>query len=158
MILNYKKFLESSDYDDLERLLKELSDKTMSFKKSLIKNITPKDIYEDYFLDFSENEGFKLNIYNQSNILIRVELSKKLINPSNIEPLTNKYLRKSSLIVKRLESEFPDSKIHFEILLNDKSQSIQNGFDRKNDILHYTGIGDYKEDGVVNIKIKFFIA
>lgn len=160
MILRYGKFMEGYDREIL-KMIRDLADKTTSLKKSIIKSLTPKEIYEDYFLDFIENEGFTHYINNTYNILMTISLNKKIHRPKNIKSETEKYLRKSSMIIKRLESKFPDSRCHFEMKLNGKVQAIQRGHDRKDDILTFTGVGDpdpYEPKGTVSVKITFHIA
>jgi len=160
MILRYRKFMEGYDKDIL-KMIKDLADKTNTLKKSIIKSLTPNEVYEDYFLEFIENESFTYHIYNTHNILMTIDLKKKMHRPKNIKSETERYLRKSSMIIKRLESMFPDSRCHFEMKLNGKVQAIQRGYDRKDDILTFTGIGDpnpYEPKGTVIVKITFHIA
>jgi hypothetical protein len=70
-----RKFNES--YEELASELKKLSDKMGSLKKSMYKRFTPKEIYEDYFLEFIEEEGFTFHAY-PTDFLVTIQLNKKI--------------------------------------------------------------------------------
>ena len=148
------KYIESYDYDDndydfdLDEVsdnLQKLSDHMSRLKSALkyhIRSTTPKDVYEDYFLEFDELEGFKVNYYNQSNFLIYFTL-QNMIDVNNIKSELHRYINKLQSIKLRIEEAFT-SDCHFAIYLNGKLQAELNPKTHKTDDYKFMGIGDQK--------------
>lgn len=170
------------DHKDTLNSLKELSDQLDRLKTLLKMNVrhqTPKEIYEDFFLEFKESEGFKEYIHGRSNSVgpINVDLYN-MIDEDIIESEFYRYVNKLKSIKSRL-SEYGNFDCHFTISLNGKIQNIQVGSDRRNDEFKFSGLGDKKSgydgsgqyytddgsfagskdfpDGKVAVIIKFYI-
>jgi hypothetical protein len=153
-----RKFNES--YEELASELKKLSDKMGSLKKSMYKRFTPKEIYEDYFLEFIEEEGFTFHAY-PTDFLVTIQLNKKIpitpeLDTEYMKSKTEKWIGRMKSTVKRLESKFDGSICHFQILLNGKIQAEQRGSNRKEDDFKFTGIGtptQYDTPNTIIVKI-----
>ena len=136
------------DHEDLLNSLKKLSDQMSRLKiltKMYIRHKTPKEIYEDFFLEFKESEGFKIEIHGRSNNgigPISVDLYN-MIDKDIIESEFYRYVDKLKSIKSRLEN-YMNFDCHFTISLNGKEQNVQVGYDRRNDEFKFSGLGDKK--------------
>lgn len=136
------------DHEDLLKSLKMLSgqmDKLKTLVKMDVRHQTPREIYEDFFLEFKESEKFKVDIHGSSNSGVGpmyIDLYN-MIDESIIESEFYRYVDKLKSIKSRL-LEYNDFNCHFTILLNGKIQNVQIGYDRRNDEYKFSGIGDKK--------------
>ena len=64
-----------------------------------------------------------------------------MIDKDKIESETERFIRKMKGVVARLERKFGSS-CHFVIYLNGKPQCVQTSYNRKEDDIKFTGIGD----------------
>ncbi len=136
------------DHEDLLNSLKSLSGQ-MSRLKTLMKmdvrHRTPKEIYEDFFLEFKESEGFKVEIHGRTNNgigPITVDLYN-MIDEDIIESEFYRYVDKLKSVKSRLVNHM-NFDCHFTIQLNGKEQNVQVGYDRRNDEFKFSGLGDKK--------------
>lgn len=170
------------DHDDLLKSLKDLSGQ-MSRLKTLVKmdvrHRTPKEIYEDFFLEFKESEKFYFRFHGTNSGIgpLNVDLYK-MVDEDIIESEFYRYVNKLKSIKSRLEN-YMNFDCHFTISLNGKEQNVQVGYDRRNDEFKFSGLGDRKSgydgdgqyytndggivgsknfpDGKVSVIIKFMI-
>ena len=171
------------DHEDLLKSLKMLSDQMSRLKiltKMDIRHKTPKEIYEDFFLEFKESEKFYFQLHGRTNAgvgPINIDLYK-MVDESIIESEFYRYVNKLKSIKSRLEN-YMNFDCHFTISLNGKEQNVQVGYDRRNDEFKFSGLGDKKRgydgdgqyytndsgmagsknfpDGKVSVIIKFYI-
>mgnify|MGYP000929694915 FL=1 len=144
--MKYIKNFESYD-EDMINSLKQLSYQMSRFKTLLkmdIRHKTPKEIYEDYFLEFRESENFRVKISGNNHRVgpITIYLDN-MLDKNTIESEFYRYVEKLKSIKKRLVNDF-NFNCHFTIKLNGKIQVKQHGFDRQNDEYPFLGIGDDK--------------
>jgi predicted kinase len=133
------------DMDEVSNNLQKLGSHMSRLKSALkyhIKATTPKEVYEDHFLEFDELEGFTVNYYNQSNFVIHFRLNN-MIDLDKIESELQRYTRKLQSIKARVEEEFA-SDCHFAIYLNGKLQAELNPKTHKTDDYKFMGIGEEK--------------
>jgi predicted kinase len=133
------------DVDRVSKNLQELGHQMGRLKSALkhhIRSTTPKELFEDHFLEFDELEGFTVNYYNQNNMLIHFVLNN-MLDKDSIESELDRYTKKLKMVKARIEDEFATD-CHFAIYLNGKLQAELNPKTHKTDDYKFTGIGDRK--------------
>lgn len=139
------KFLKSqskSKEDDLKNSLQQLSHqmgRLKSLVKKEIREKTPQEIYEDYFLEFKEIEKFYIEIHNKPYGLCEINLYN-IIDKDTVESEFYRYANKLKSIKSRLEYSF-GFQCHYTIKLNGKVQAIQHGYNRQDDEYKFLGLG-----------------
>jgi len=137
------KYIKKFESEELKNSLQQLSYKMGRFKSLVKKDIrekTPKEIYEDYFLEFKEVEKFYIEIKNRNYGLCEIDLYN-IIDKSTVENEFYRYSNKLKSIKERLEHSFGFT-CHYTIKLNGKVQAIQRGYNRQDDEYKFLGIGD----------------
>jgi hypothetical protein len=147
--MRYIKTFEENN-DELLNNLKDLSGK-MSQLNTLVKQhrrqFTPKELLEDYFLEFKESEKYHIDI-NQQFYLIAVSMDNAL-DKNRIEEEFNRILNKLTSIKDRIE-KIESYQCHFEINLGGVKQSNHNSKTMRNDDYQYKGFGDRKYGWIDN--------
>ncbi len=147
--MKFVKKFEAWDDEKSKSLLNVLKDFSgqMDRLKLLVKHDTrvktPKEIYEDYFLEFKEVEGFHI-IINKDVVVGPVRVS--LYNMIDINIIENEFYRfvnKFKSVQMRLENDFSFDCL-FNIKLNGKPQADLNTKTHKNDDYKFKGLGDRK--------------
>ena len=132
-IFNFNDFINESYDEDDEKYKQSIKDlknslsRLKSFLKSSIRNELPKDVYQDYFLEFTENEKFwtPKEFVRHSNGIVTDIHFYKLIDANDAEKLLEKYVGDLKSIKSKLE-HFYNFNCHFVIKYNSKIQAILN--------------------------------
>jgi hypothetical protein len=140
------KYLKKFEDRELIDSLRDLQNQ-MSRLKTLVKmdyrDKTPKDIYEDYFLEFKDSEGFKVDIRKNNYAVGPVNIYLyNMIDKKTVESEFYRYVNKLKSIKERLE--YKAFTCHFTIKLDGKIQNVQTGYDRRDDDFIFSGLGDHK--------------
>lgn len=139
--MKYIKTFEENN-EELLNSLRDLSDK-MGQLNSLVKQnrrqFTPKELLEDYFLEIKETDMYDVKI-NQQFYLISITMENS-IPKVNAEQEFNKILNRMKSIKSRIE-QIDKYQCHFDIRINNITQSKHNPKTMKNDDYQYMGFGD----------------
>ena len=138
------------DMEELKNSLSKLSDTFSRARKDLHnykRKMTPTEIYEDYFLDFKESDGFRIRINRPGetsdfSMIVPIKISLEKIMPKKDinEALFNKLLTKLKTAKNRFESQ--NYTCHFTIVFGGTHQCDWNPKTYKNDDYKYKGVGD----------------
>lgn len=142
--MKYVKTFE--DHKDLLDSFKKLADAMSKFKyaaKSEVRAKTPKEIYEDYFLEFKEIEKFKIDVRPNGHFGPSTITLYNMINLDTVESEFNRYLNMLKSIQLRLEEKFGFECL-FTIKLNGENQADLDTVRHKNDDYKFKGLGKSK--------------
>lgn len=160
--MRYIKTYES--HEELRDNLAKLKSQVSTLKTLLKMNIrqkTPSEIYEDFFLEFKESEKFHVRIDRNNHGVGPITINLwNMVDVDMVESELPRYVKKLDSIKERL-IESGGFDCHFTIKLNGKVQNVQTGYDRKKDKFEFQGIGDrnhgYDSDGNYRTNDRTFI-